>query len=950
VRELAKLKYDGAVSRESINTLKAIDAYLDPSRPKDFATALRDSFGEAGNALAQMANALQDYTQKQAELAAMQKALAEDKGISAADRVSRETQLAKASAQVQISGYASIAAAAKRLFKEHSKGYKAMEAAEKAFRVFEMAMSAESVVKQLLGITTVTGATLAAEQTRQTAIVEGVEIQLTADQIKGISAAKVGIATQGQGDPYSAWARMAAMAAMMAALGFAVSGVGGSGGGGDAYTKPVAGTGTVLGAEGEPSKSIGNAIELLAANSRIELPLTQQMLMQLRGVRDGIEGLSSVVARDPNLRGVNASAFNFNGKTELLDSGIMFNPLQTIGSILDQGIQGLGFSLLKSKGQGAFVLPSELGGELKGQMNGVVRQLVGSVATAAQTLGLDDPGMFDRIRALMPSLGDTTAVRKQTGLAGGGILSLEGLSGKDAAAELEALFSSMGDQIAQAAMPSLAVFQKAGEGMYETVMRVSTGVEKANYALEQFGIGAVRYTDIVNKSGDVAAEIVRQSVMQLERTAQGGLTGVGRILEVFTGSYDELIDLYQVLVDVRGAMRSVGAQAMDLSAMMVRGAGGIDKLQGGLQDYFDGFFSAEEQNAARAARLAEEFGRIGVVVPASKDAFRALVASLDTSTDAGGLLFGQLMSLSAEFAAVADAAEASAAAQVEAVTSAAKAAADAWRSVADGIRSDLERLRAETQNLIDPALRYARGLAQLDRDVVQALSGDTGDIEAARRVGASATGFLQASERTSTTRVDYLRDRALTEAKLGAVLAQAEEQASIQQVIADASAKQILELQSINANLVDFARAVLASGGRLPGFADGGLHAGGLRLVGERGWEIEATGPSRIWNQAQIAAALSGASACDLRPWERESGAGPARETHEDRVERYLSELLAETCRGNEEGRTGDAAIASLVGTLSRQVDRLSDGGDALRVRTADDDLQASPAPRKLVA
>src|SRR6516225_3358434 len=122
------------MATESVNTLKALDAYLDPAKAKDFATALRDSFGEAGNALAQMANALQDYTQKQSELAAMQKALAEDKGISAADRVSRETQLAKASAQVQISGYASIAAAAKGLFKEHSKGYKAMEAAEKAFR------------------------------------------------------------------------------------------------------------------------------------------------------------------------------------------------------------------------------------------------------------------------------------------------------------------------------------------------------------------------------------------------------------------------------------------------------------------------------------------------------------------------------------------------------------------------------------------------------------------------------------------------------------------------------------------------------------------------------------------------------------------------------------------------------------------------------------------------
>ncbi|WP_372826538.1 tape measure protein [Polaromonas sp.] len=44
----------------------------------------------------------------------------------------------------------------------------------------------------------------------------------------------------------------------------------------------------------------------------------------------------------------------------------------------------------------------------------------------------------------------------------------------------------------------------------------------------------------------------------------------------------------------------------------------------------------------------------------------------------------------------------------------------------------------------------------------------------------------------------------------------------------------------------------------LAAFADGGDHMGGLRVVGERGWELEATGPSRIWNQAQIAGALRG--------------------------------------------------------------------------------------------
>jgi tape measure domain-containing protein len=42
----------------------------------------------------------------------------------------------------------------------------------------------------------------------------------------------------------------------------------------------------------------------------------------------------------------------------------------------------------------------------------------------------------------------------------------------------------------------------------------------------------------------------------------------------------------------------------------------------------------------------------------------------------------------------------------------------------------------------------------------------------------------------------------------------------------------------------------------IKGFATGGEHTGGLRLVGERGWEVEATGPARYWNQEQLGQAL----------------------------------------------------------------------------------------------
>jgi hypothetical protein len=55
-------------------------------------------------------------------------------------------------------------------------------------------------------------------------------------------------------------------------------------------------------------------------------------------------------------------------------------------------------------------------------------------------------------------------------------------------------------------------------------------------------------------------------------------------------------------------------------------------------------------------------------------------------------------------------------------------------------------------------------------------------------------------------------------------------------------------------------RAVIAAltGQTIPAFATGGDHIGGLRLVGERGPELEATGPARIFNAAQTRSILAG--------------------------------------------------------------------------------------------
>lgn len=108
--------------------------------------------------------------------------------------------------------------------------------------------------------------------------------------------------------------------------------------------------------------------------------------------------------------------------------------------------------------------------------------------------------------------------------------------------------------------------------------------------------------------------------------------------------------------------------------------------------------------------------------------------------------------------------------------------------------------------------------------------------------------------------------------------------------------------------------ANLRAGGatNIPRFARGGNHLGGLRIVGERGWEVEATGPSRIWNQQQLAQALTG------------GGGGTA----------LLESLMRELIAGVGALRAPTALIAANTGTAAGVLTAVK-RGDSLALAAA---------------
>jgi len=110
-------------------------------------------------------------------------------------------------------------------------------------------------------------------------------------------------------------------------------------------------------------------------------------------------------------------------------------------------------------------------------------------------------------------------------------------------------------------------------------------------------------------------------------------------------------------------------------------------------------------------------------------------------------------------------------------------------------------------------------------------------------------------------------------------------------------------------------RGVIAAikGETVPAFAAGGYHAGGVRLVGEGGPELELTGPARIFNASQTQAMLRGSGG--------ESGsAAVVAELRELRTE--LQNLRAET-----------RATAINTGRLEQLTKRVTRNGEAMQTQ-----------------
>lgn len=450
---------------ELIKKLTSINA-LAPELGKQFEAA----FGKTGKALSGVLTSFSAYSLEVAKI---------DKE---AGPILSEKEQQKRS-QAQIKGYAAMAGAAKGFFEENSTGYKALEVAEIAFNTLHTLNTIKSMALE----TTSAAHTATTQGTKQASY--------------GVTAYAHALAELPF--PFNLLAGAAVIAALVQ-VGVAIkgkpSGGGSVPGANDMKTRQNSqGSSSVLGDSKAKSESLEKALTHAQAYENKDLEYGNAMVRSLKSIDDQIGAVASALAKSFGAGGMLSTEGLSLGKTgtsatlsnlgfsksttrTLQDQGIQFD-VSTLGAIADGGLSGSTYQqVLETTKKKAFGFTTSnkskvitetgaLDGDFLDQVTKLIGLLGKGVGDAAKAIGSTD------YEALLKSF--------KVDL---GKLSFKDMTGTQIEEALNAIFGKLGDDMAKAAVPAIAKFQKVGEGAFETLVRVARQYEVIDTTLKSIGM------------------------------------------------------------------------------------------------------------------------------------------------------------------------------------------------------------------------------------------------------------------------------------------------------------------------------------------------------------------------------------------------------------------------------------------------------------------------------
>ncbi|GLT00133.1 hypothetical protein GCM10007897_15170 [Sphingobium jiangsuense] len=703
------------------NAAAALDWYMSKldqvsDRVDAAANSMSRAFGSVGDAIGGIITVLDEYGKRQDEIDF------ERKSAGVSDQ--RLAELRSKEISNQLSGMVALTGAAKGFFGEHSKGYKAMEAAEKALAAIQLARTAVDVAG---------------------------------------GAARM-FATLG---PF-AFPAVAAMLAVMASLGFK------GGGSSSSYTPETNdGTGTVLGDSGAKSDSIKRAIDSLKEVDTAMLGYSREMAASLKSIESQIGNLATLVLRAGN---VNASAGISTGfatdTTGKILSGIatgggLLSSIPIVGGVF-KAIGSVIGSLFGTKtsviGSGLYGAAQSLGDILA---NGFDADYYSDIQKKKKTFGITtstkystqytdaDPGLENQFTLILRTfsnaillsaapLGEATNAVEQrlnSFVVNIGKIDLQGLTGAEIEEKLTAVFGAAADNMAKAAIPGIERFQQVGEGLFDTLVRIASVAETVTSSLDLLGASfggltldmKIALADRFDSLSDFTSAIdayfeafYSPAEQAAARTTQfaSAFASLGLSMPATLTAFRELVEAQDLTTEAGQATYATLLQLApafaDLQTSLLGAKSAADIVN-------------ERQDLER--RLLELQGNTAAI--------RALdLAQLDASNRA----------LQEQIWALQDAQEAAAAAD---------RLREAWKSVSTSIMDEVRRIRGLTG--ANDNSTYASLLGQFNAATTAARLGDQ---EAAGKLTSLSQSLLSAAADVATSRQELDRIRAQTAASL----------------------------------------------------------------------------------------------------------------------------------------------------------------------------------------
>lgn len=632
-----------------------------------------------------------------------------------------------------------------------------------------------------------------------------------------------------------------------------------------------------------------------------------------------------------------------HGAREVTSQGITgtFSPNGFTGKNFQEWLEKGGWFSSDRKG----VTESPISGELQAQLSDSFNAIKTATSSFATALGLP----VDTIQNYSAQLK----------------LVLSGDITKDQQAIADALIG-IGDQMALSLLPNLTALAVKGETASTTLQRIATNYTALDAILTTMGdhFGAVGAGSLEARERLIAlAGGLDKLAANAQTFAQNFLTEAERLAPVQAEVTKRMAELGLAAVTTRDQFKDI-VLGLDLTteagarqyAAMLELSGAFAAVTKSAQDA-----TAAAEAAAQAARDAEK-ARQEAAREAVRDAYGALEKAVSARKSA---LQEQFQATAASFDVVINAAQAGAdrframaadlrgtAARIGGGAQTSMQAAASGRAAADQLSTLAAKgmllPQGQLQSLIDAAQRQPSGafatFEEFQRSQVRTAANVSVLAEQAEKNAtgldrmAAAVGAQKAAAEAAALREQEQLDAMLEAAKgqlvatqgtTDAVLSVSEALSRFAAAVSAATAgggggggmgitsggntgavitgSPSFVTQFWEGTALDFSRR-----GPLKGFANGGMFGGGLRMVGERGPELEVTGPARYYSNKQTSTMM-----------------GEGNNAVVDEL-RMLNERMANMEQSMDRTSRNTGRTASSSDQLARQFDQASGGGSAL--------------------